>query len=266
MFDETPTDAWRMRYGADAPELPDLGRFLDHRSIRHFRPEPIPESTVAGLIAAAQSAATSSNLQLWSAVSVQNKERRAKIAHLCADQQHVRDAAWFFAFLIDHNRLRIAARAVGEEARGLDYTEFFVMALIDAALAAERLVCAAESLGIGICYIGALRNHPAEVTELLELPEGVFGAFGLCLGWPEQSLREDVKPRLPQEAVWFRERYGAGLSLGDYDQRMDAHYAERGLKPGVNWSMRSGKRVDEGHLTGREVLMEWLQGRGFMRR
>jgi len=82
------------------------------------------------------------------------------------------------------------------------------MAVIDAALAAERLVCAAESLGIGICYIGALRNDPDGVRAFFGLPEGVFGVFGLCLGWPAKGVEAEIKPRLAQEAVWFRETYG----------------------------------------------------------
>ena len=74
---------------------------------------------------------------------------------------------WFFAFLIDHYRLRRCAALVGEECRGLDFNEFYTMAVVDASLAAERMVCAAEAVGLGICYIGALRNDPYAVAELL---------------------------------------------------------------------------------------------------
>jgi hypothetical protein len=128
------------------------------------------------------------------------------------------------------------------------------------------MVCAAEAMGIGICYIGALRNDPYGVASLLDLPEGVFGLFGLCLGYPAEDASAEIKPRLPQNAVWFREGYDRDASIGDYDERMKAFYESQGMKGDVSWSMRSGRRVDEHHLTGREVLKEFLEGRGFLRR
>ncbi len=265
MFEESSSDAWGLRFGSENPDLPDLGRLLNHRSVREYSGEPVPESLVRGLVAAAQSAATSSNLQLWSVVSVQEPERRKALAELCADQKQVHEAAWFFAFVADHNRLREAARAVGEQAEGLDTVEMLLTACIDAALAAERMVCAAEAIGLGTCYIGALRNKPWDVAELLALPAGAVGLFGLCLGWPAEGSRASIKPRLGQESVWFREVYGAA-EIGEYDERMRAFYEEQGMKGDVTWSMRSGRRVGDGGLSGREVWKRFLEERGFGRR
>lgn len=268
MFDESAAEAWRLRYGVDAPKLPDLGRFLNHRSVRKFRPDPIPEETMAGLVAAAQSAATSSNLQLWSIVSVQDPDRRNAIAELCSNQNQVRQAAWFLAFLADVYRLEQAAAQVGIETAGTDTTEFLIMACVDAALAAERMVCAAESLGIGICYIGALRNDPAGVQKLLGLPAGTFGVFGLCLGWPEEPLTAAIKPRLAQSNVWHRERYETSVDVSDYDMRMRAFYESQQMKGEVTWSMRSGRRADgsKKSMGGREHLAGWLASQGMGRR
>lgn len=266
MFDESPSEAWRLRYESEPPALPDLGRFLNHRSVRRFKPDPIPDSMLEGLIAAAQSAATSSTLQLWSVVSVQDPGRREEIAKLCADQKQVRNCAVYLCFMADHYRLKQAAALHGEECEGLGHTEFFTMAVIDAALAAERLVCAAESLGLGICYIGALRNDADGIKEFLNMPEGTFGLFGLCLGWPEEPLRANIKPRLPQEAVWFKERYDQEVGVAEYDERMRAFYESEQMKGDVTWSARSGRRVDLHHMTGRETLLEFLQRQGFLLR
>lgn len=249
--------SWQERYGTEPPVgLPDLGGFLDHRSVRSYSDRAISETTMEGLMAAAQSASTSSNLQLWSAVSVQEPERRERIARLCGDQEQVRTAPWFLCFLADHHRLRRAAARQGEACEGLGYEEFLLMATIDAALASERLVCAAESMGIGTCYIGALRNDPEGVREFLGLPEGVFGLFGLCLGYPAGG--ESVKPRLSQGAVWFRERYDPTPDTDEYDARMRVFYEREGMRGDRTWSARSGRRVDRTHLTGREVLKGWL--------
>ncbi|MCH8979365.1 MAG: nitroreductase family protein [Armatimonadetes bacterium] len=267
MFDESSDRAWRSRYGSEPPsDLGVEGRFLAHRSVREYSDRQITEGVVHGLVAAAQSAATSSNLQLWSVVTVQNPERRQAVAALCADQSQIHDASWFLCFLVDHYRLRRIGRAVGEECLGLDYNEFYTMALIDAALAAERLVCAAESVGVGICYIGALRNDPVAVAELLGLPDGVFGAFGLCLGYPAEGVQAHIKPRLAQDKVWFRERYDLDVEVGDYDERMQSFYDSQNMKVDVTWSKRSGRRVDEHHLSGREAQKEFLERQGICRR
>ena len=266
MFDESPSEAWRLRYGSEPGELPNVERFLNHRSVRHFAERPIPESIIAALVAAAQSAATSSNLQLWSIVSIQDPVRRDKAAMLTGNQDQVRTCGWFFAFLADIHRIKSAAQAVGEPADGLDYTEFFTMAVIDAALAAERMVCAAESLGLGICYIGGLRNDPQGVKELINAPEGVFGVFGLCIGWPAESSTAEIKPRLSQESVWFREEYRSEPSVSEYDERMKAFYAAQKMRSEATWSKRSGRRVGTSQLTGREILKSWLQGQGFLKR
>lgn len=267
MFSETFAEAWQARYGEEPGTITDaLAPFLRHRSVRAYADKPVDVSLISHLIGAAQSAATSSNLQLWSVISVQDPERRQSLAELCADQKQIKTAPWFFAFFADHYRLRKAAQEVGENAEGLDYAEFFIMACIDAALAAERFVCAAESVGLGICYIGALRNQPAEVAKLLNLPSGVFGAFGLCLGYPDESRPTEIKPRLDQDAIWFRETYDQNATTEAYDERMRAFYESQSMKGDATWRMRSGRRADNDHLSGREVLREWLAERGFNRR
>lgn len=130
MFHETFAQAWQLRYGAPPRgDHPSLARFLAHRSVREFSSEPVPEETVTALVGCAQSAATSSNLQLWSIVSVQERKRRDRIAELCSNQQQIREAAWFFAFCADHHRLARAARALGEDPEGLQYMEFYTMAV-----------------------------------------------------------------------------------------------------------------------------------------
>jgi hypothetical protein len=188
------------------------------------------------------------------------------VSKLCGDQKHITDCGLFFAFLADVHRMRSAAQSAGELADGLDYTEFYTMAVIDASLAAERMVCAAESLGLGICYIGGLRNDPQGVQDLLGLPAGTFGVFGLCIGWPSEPMTAEIKPRLAQDAVWFKEQYSQNPNVAEYDERMKEFYDSQKMKVDVTWSQRSGRRVGTKQLTGREVLLSWLQKQGFLRR
>src|SRR5690606_18557394 len=103
------------------------------------------------------------------------------------------------------------------------YTEMFMQAVVDAALAGQNAALAAESLGLGICFIGAIRNHPLEVARLLKLPPRTFALFGLTVGYPAREPR--IKPRLPQEVTVHWEEYSdAGLEegLAAYDATMAA--------------------------------------------
>ena len=266
-LNESYSDAWQLRFGEKpVPPNSKIEDFLKHRSIRDFSDKPIPEELIKDLIAAAFSAATSSNLQLRSIISIQNPEKKEKIKHLCADQKQITQAPWFFAFLADHHRIKQAAIQAGQNPNGLDYAEFYTMATIDAALAAERMVCAAESIGLGACYIGALRNKPEEISKLLKLPQGVFGLFGLCLGWPAEENKAEIKPRLSLDSTWFKEEYPEHIDLKEYDGRMVEFYESQGMNSEFNWSQRSGRRVDQEHLTGREVLKSWLEKQGFNKR
>lgn len=257
-------EAWARRFGNTAEVAIDtLSPFLGHRSVRRFLPTPIAPSLQEALFACAQSASTSSNLHLWSAVNVTDPELRHHIAEVAADQSHVREAPLFLVFLADHHRLRQAAHAVGEAADGLDFMEFEIMAIVDAAIAAERLVCAAESLGLGVCYIGAVRNDVERIADLLKLPHGVAPLFGLCVGYPDSTHDAEIKPRLQTSLVVFENQYRSRVDVSEYDERMRSFYESQNMKGAVTWSMRSGRRVGADHLHGRAILKQWLEARGF---
>ena len=172
------------RYGRAAVE-PEAGfdertakaaidRLLAHRSVRRYRQKELEPGTLELLVAAAQSAASSSNLQLWSVVNVTDPELRRSLSLVAGDQEHVRQAPLFLVWVADLHRAAELARSRGLPIEGLDYLESFLVASVDAALAAQNAVVAAEALGLGTVYIGALRNHPARVSELLGLPKRAF--------------------------------------------------------------------------------------------
>lgn len=262
----------RSRYGGAAPNVvasasPTVETLLSHRSVRKYAPTPAPEGTLELLVAAAQSAASSSNLQLWSAIAVEDAEKRRRLSVAANNQVHVRESALFLVWLADLNRATRSARAHGIEPEGLDYLEMFLMASVDAALAAQNAVVAAEAQGLSTVYIGALRNRPEEVAEVLELPEGVFALFGLCVGYAESKSSAAIKPRLPQSVVLGRDRYATfdAEQVRDYDARMTQFYTEQRMDvPAGGWSLHSAQRVKSAaSLNGRHRLVEALKGRGF---
>lgn len=232
-----------------------------HRSIRKFTDEPVSDETVENIVSAGLSTATSSNLQGTTVIRVRNPETRSAIATLAGGQTYVETAAAFFVWCADLHRSSVACEmAGGDFAAGM--TEHFVIATVDCALAAQSAVVAAESLGLGICYIGGIRNDPAQVTELLELPEQVFPLFGLCIGWPDQD--PDLKPRLPLSVTLKEDRYDEindRDGIAAYDERMRAYYKARtGGKVDRVWSQ------DMSSLLGKESrphMREFLGGQGF---
>lgn len=263
MTSDTLNRLWMERYGQNLPEGVEIDPLLlKHKSVRSFTGARLPQGWKEALIAAGQSASTSSNLQLWSAVAVQKPERREQIALLCADQVQVKTSSLFLAFCADHYRLRKAAEEQGMDPTGLAFNEMYTMAVIDAALAAERMVVAAESLGLGICYIGALRDKPDEVKELLNLPHGVVGLFGLAIGFPTEKVTDEVKPRIRQESVVFDEVYDQEVSTAEYDERMKHFYEAQGMKGSFTWSARSGRRVQADQLGVRAAFADFIRRQG----
>lgn len=208
-----------------------------HRSIRKFTPQPIAEELFKELIEAGQGAATSSFLQATTIIRVRNADSRQQLARLAGNQAYVASAAEFLVFCADLKRAGNFCHEYGKPFAG-DYTEHFIIATVDVALMAQSLVVAAESAGLGICYIGGIRNNPAPVSELLQLPRGVYPVFGLCLGYPDQN--PEIKPRLPLPVVVKDEVYdesGDREAIGIYDEQVREYYRTRtGGGHGTSWS------------------------------
>lgn len=271
----TPADLIRDRYGTSAFD-PDhlwndsLTTLLSHRSVRAYLPDVLPAETLEHLVAAAQSASTSSNLQTWSVVAVEAPDRKAALSHLAGNQAHIRQCPLFLVWLADLARLNYLAEQRGLVAEGLDYLEMFVMATIDAALAAQNAVIAAESLGLGTVYIGGIRNQPEAVAEILQFPPQVFAVFGLCVGYPDPAHPAAIKPRLPQAAVLHRETYSLAArdqAIAQYTDIMQTFYQSQQMTVAGDWREHSLKRVATvAALNGRDRLRTALQTLGFLLR
>ena len=243
-----------------------LDTLLSHRSVRSYLNQPIPEGALETAIAAAQSAPSSSNLQAWSVVSVTDPARKARINSVSGSQRQITEAPLLLVWLADLSRLRGIADARQHSAEAVDYLETFLLGVIDAALAAQNAVTAFNSLGLGSCYIGAIRNDPATVAEALALPPEVFPVFGLTVGVPDPARASDVKPRLPQSSVLHREQYDASVrpdDLARYDRILRAFQAEQSMAP-VDWTQQLSQRIGSvAALKGRDKLAGVLKSLGF---
>jgi len=240
---------------------------LAHRSVRAYLPDPLPEGTIETLVAAAQSAPTSSNLQVWSVVAVEDPDRKAGLAALAGNQKHILEAPLLLVWLIDFDRLTQIGAAAERTPHALDYTESFLLGAVDTALAAQNVVVALEALGLGSVYIGGIRNRPAEVAELLDLPPRVFPLVGLVVGHPDPARPASIKPRLPQSTVLYRERYEWSEASHDavqgYDRTLRAFQEREGMPP-LGWRELALRRTaGPQSMAGREVLKAVLENQGF---
>lgn len=231
---DTPADLEAAR-GALAQGGRDvLAVMRRHRSRRAYSQLEVGSDQVRALVDTARHASTSSFLQGASIVAVRDRERIAKVAALCSDQRHIATAPVFLAVCADLHR---AAKACERHGKNLfnEPLETFVQASVDAALVGQNLQLAAEAEGLGACMIGAARNHPVELAELLGLPPHVFVVFGMTLGWPE----DDPLPRerLPLDAVLHDETYDVDRTDAALD-RADEQLRE--------WARRTNQRLPEG--------------------
>ncbi|WP_447553590.1 oxygen-insensitive NADPH nitroreductase [Vreelandella sp. EE22] len=232
-----------------------------HRSIRAFRDQPLSQELLNELIQAGQAAATSSHVQAYSIIQVNAPENRVKLAELAGGQPYIANAGAFLVFCADMKRPTEAAERTGAKVvRGM--TEQLLVATVDSALVAQNVVVAAESEGLGICYIGGLRNNPQAVSELLRLPEHVYPVFGLCLGYPQQDKVPEVKPRLPVNAVLKQDYYSEDDEhVAAFDETMKAYYQGRSsANKDTDWSHNLTPLFDS---KLRAHMREFLVKRGF---
>lgn len=243
-----------------------LETIINHRSVRGFLPDALPAGTLELLVAAAQSASTSSNLQLWSVVAIEEPTHKARLATLAGDQQFIRDAPLLLVWLADLARIDAIAADRQQTVEGTQYLEEFIVGVVDATLAAQSALIAAESLGLGGVYIGAMRNLPEQVAWALQLPPHVFAVFGMAVGWPDAAKATDIKPRLPQRVVLHREIYEAAAvhdAVEEYNTIMREFQKEQGMRP-VEWTQQCIDRVkDAAALRGRDRMREALRNLGF---
>jgi nitroreductase len=233
--------------------------------VRAYGDQPVADDALSWAIAAAQSASSSSNLQPWSVIAVRDRGKQERLAELAGDQRHVAQAPLFLAWVADWSRLRRLGLAQHIPTEGTDYLESYTIGAVDTALAAQNAAIAFELLGMGIVYIGGMRNHPEAVAEELGLPSGSFVLFGMCVGYPDPSRPAEVKPRLPQAAVLHHGRYDLSqeaAAVADYDRRMSQFQRSR-QRDDQAWSRSAVERVRGPEaLTGRDRLREAVNNLG----
>jgi FMN reductase (NADPH) len=249
---------------------PTIEQIHQHYSVRAYKPDPVSDEMIETIVVAGQRASTSSNLQTYSVIVVKNQKKRERLKALCGGHKHIAQAPVFMAWCADQSRLARASQHRGYQAVN-DYVESFLVAAVDCALAMQNAALAAESLGLGMCYIGAIRNHPEEIIRLLELPPLVFPISGMTLGWPDAE--PFIRPRLPLRAVLHWECYDtqdeeqalleydlAMVETGIYKGRQVPMPGRAGEIEDYGWQEHSARRASTPIRTG---LREIIEKQGF---
>lgn len=258
------------RYGGLGPatevrSTPTIDLMLAHRSVRNFADRPLPDGMLELLIAAGQSGSTSSNMQTTTVVAVTEPERKQRLAAM-AGQAFLAKTPVILCFVADQSRAARIGDELDEDFFTLPMLDKFIAAANDCAIFAQNVAVAAESLGLGICYIGGLRSEPIELARLLGLPPRSAVMFGLCLGYEAAGPQTDIRPRLPQNVVLHYETYSQAdqtVALDAYDTVVRQHEAGQG-RPAMSWRERHpGRFASKEYLRGREALRQHFLTLGF---
>jgi nitroreductase len=258
-----------LELGGEVPDDPWVRRVLVRRTHRRYSERAVPDALVRLLLAVAFSASSKSDYQQASVIWVRERGRRERLAALFPDMPWIGNAPVFLVFLGDAHRLeRLGALRGHAQPNGA--LEGFFNAAVDGALALQTCILAAETLGLGTCPISVLRNRPAEIADILGLPEKVFPVAGLCLGWPAQQ--GFISMRLPPAATVHIDRYDdAGLpaTVDGYDRSRDARHslkdrqrdpARFGSAEFYGWSEDKARQAMAPEGAG---FAAWLKAQGF---
>ncbi len=259
------------RYGHTASFTPPswnstLDLMVSHRSVRQWLPRDLDDATLRTVLAAAQSAPTSSNKQIVSVLAVRDTAAKQRLAAVGRQMsKHIIDAPVTLVWLIDFSLARflaaeeetdIAADSTPPPAEAghgvtgrpatdlgaLNYMDEPMMAATDIGIASQNAALAAASLGLGTVFLGSLRNDIDEVRDALGIPDTVVPFLALELGYADPAENAGIKPRLPMELFLHEDRYrnpdddpaATTELLENYNDALASYYSRYGAHP--RWS------------------------------
>ena len=240
---------------------------LNHRSIRAFQEQELTKEEVELLVDVARHTATSKFMQAYSIISITDPTLKAAFSAI-SKQPYVENNGHLFLFVVDYHRNVQLTKAQDRPAKLQETADYFIAGLTDATIAAQNMVVAAESLGMGTVFLGSLHNDAQQIIDLLELPEYTFPAVGLAVGWPNQEPQ--LKPRLPKEVMHMENHYqvleNPLKEIEAYDEEIKSYYDTRDLNHRVD---RFSKQVADKMETlspKRLALLEVIQQQGFLKK
>lgn len=184
-----------------------LCQLHDRKSVRAYEDRPVEPEIKRAVLEAAIQAPTAGNMALYTILDITDPEKKAALAKSCDDQPFIAQAPMVLIFCADYRRWYDVFCRYVEDVRKPDMGDLF-LAEADALIAAQNAVVAAQSLGLGSCYIGDITENYEYHKRLLKLPKYVVPAAMLCFGYPTVQQRNRPKPpRHPVEALVHENGY-----------------------------------------------------------
>ena len=218
-----------------------FARLLDsHRSIRSYKPDPLPAGLVDQVLAQAlQGTSSSGNLNLISVVKTQDVARKERLCQLHGGQPMVREAPLVLTFCADSFRTREWLARHDARPGFADMVSWHTAAF-DAMILAQTAALGFESHGLGICYMGTTLFAMRGIADFLEMPENVLPVTSLVVGWPAEAPSQ--RDRLPAAAWIHDERYqrpsaeDIDRDFAERNRRGRARYMESGPEMAALWA------------------------------
>lgn len=172
-----------------------IRQLMERKSVRAYEPKEIPQEDVQAILEAAVQAPSAGNMTLWTAIHVTDPQKKERLAKSCDNQPFIAKAPLVLVFCADYKRWfdLFATLDLGEPLRTPGEGDF-LLAVLDAVIAAQSSVVAADALGYGSCYIGDILENCDTQREILGLPEYVKPVCMAVIGVPTQQQRERKKP------------------------------------------------------------------------
>ena len=201
------------------------------KSVRVFTGEPISSKKKALILEAATQAPTAGNQQLYTIIDVTDKALKERLAVTCDNQPFIAEADMVLVFVADCQKWYDGFKDAGAEPRNPGVGDL-MLAVTDTAIAAQNAVVAAESLGIGSCYIGDIMENAEIHKEILNLPEYTFPAVMLVFGYPtkQQVLREK-----PQRVAMSHIVHENAYRSMDADEKKEMWQPKTGVMSYEEW-------------------------------
>jgi nitroreductase len=241
---------------------------LDRRSIRKYSPRDVDDKMLESLLMCGCRSSTTGNMQVYSIIVTRDAVRKKELAPCHFNQSMVTGAPIMLTFCADFNRFNRWCRQRKADPGYNNFLSFFTAA-IDALLVAQTICIAAESEGLGICYLGTTTYTANKIIEVLDLPKGVVPVTAVTLGWPDENPEQ--VDRLPLEAVVHKETYN------DYTKAdIDKFYSQKEVRDDSQQFIKENKketlaqvftdvrytRADNEHFS--RVLLQVLKDQGYM--
>ena len=162
-------------------------KFLNNRrTIRKYKEQDVDNSLIERLLEAAGRASTTGNMQLYSVVVIKDEAKKAELAPTHFNQPTFKNAPVVLTFCADYNRFNKWC-VENEAVPGYDNFLSFLTAAIDTLLVAQTFCIAAESEGLGICYLGTTTYNADKISDILNLPDYVVPVTTITLGYPAET-------------------------------------------------------------------------------